>query len=136
MKPRILFVDDEAPIRELLSLYFRKKGYEVTTAVTGAAAIQSASENRFNLAILDINLAGENGLDLLGHFKSKYPQLPVIMFTGLTGNDDLVEKARRNGADGFMRKTESLDSLFAVVRSFVEQRQPDYSTGFSSSRNP
>ncbi|HEV2393142.1 MAG TPA: response regulator [Verrucomicrobiae bacterium] len=114
MKPHILFVDDEAPIRELLSLYFRKKGLEVTTATNGDEAKAKARQFPVSLAILDVNLAGENGLHLLGHFKTSHPNIPVIIFTGLTG-EDLIDKARAAGADGFMRKTESLETLFAEV---------------------
>ena len=114
MHPRILFVDDEPPIRELLTLYFRKKGFEVTTASTGAQARQLASGAAFDVAILDVNLAGENGLDLLGFFKSNHPKVPVIIFTGLTG-EELLDEAKAKGADGFMRKTQPLETLFQEV---------------------
>jgi DNA-binding response OmpR family regulator len=110
----ILFVDDEAPIRELLSLYFRKKGIQVTTATTGAQAKDLAATVPFQLAILDVNLAGENGLELLSFFRDRHPQVPVIIFTGLSG-EDLHEQARARGASGFMRKTDSLDTLFQEV---------------------
>jgi len=112
----ILFVDDEAPIREMLSLYFRKKGLQVTTAVTASEATKLAGEIPFSLAILDVELAGENGLDLLSSFKRSYPNLPVIIFTGLDGDEGLMEEARARGANGFMRKTEPLGHLFAEVQ--------------------
>ncbi len=112
--PHILFVDDEAPIRELLSLYFRKRGLTVSTAMTASQARELAAQAPFDVAIVDVNLAGENGLQLLGFFKTNYPKVPVIIFTGLTG-EDLLEQAKAAGADGFMRKTESLNTLFAEV---------------------
>jgi len=112
--PHILFVDDEAPIRELLSLYFRKKGWDVTTAVTAGEARALAAQTAFTLAILDVELAGENGLELLGFFKSNYPNLPVIIFTGQS-IDELAEKALAQGAAGIMKKTESLNALYAEV---------------------
>lgn len=114
VKAHILFVDDEAPIRELLSLFFRKKGLQVTTAVNAQQAREIAAQTPVSLAILDVNLAGENGLHLLSFFRSTYPQTPVILFTGLTGQD-LVEKARAGGACDFMSKTDSLDALFQTV---------------------
>jgi DNA-binding response OmpR family regulator len=117
--PHILFVDDEAPIREMLSLYFRKKGFTVTAAVTGQEAMELADQVAFHLAILDVNLAGENGLELLGFMQSNHPDLPVIMFTGYESDPDLLEKALSAGASGFMRKSESLDSLFAEVRKHL-----------------
>jgi DNA-binding response OmpR family regulator len=112
--PHILFVDDEAPIRELLTLYFRKKGFEVSTAVCAAEGRELAGKAPFDLAILDIDIAGENGLELLSFFRKHYPQVPVLMFTGLTG-DDVLEYALEAGAAGFMRKTGSLNALFDEV---------------------
>lgn len=119
MKPHIFFADDEAPMRELLSAFFRQKGYDVTTAATGQAAMRTADEGRFDLAILDINLAGENGLELLGYFRTNFPKLPVVMFTGLPGGDELLEQAMARGASGFMRKTDSLDDLLAAVQVYL-----------------
>ena len=98
MTPHILFVDDEAPIRELLSLYFRKKGLEVTTALTAAQAKELAASVPFTLAILDLNLAGENGVDLLGFFKSNYPNVPVVIFTGQSMNEVHHEQLFSQGA--------------------------------------
>jgi DNA-binding response OmpR family regulator len=119
MKPHIFFADDEAPMRELLSEFFRQKGYDVTTAATGQAAMRTADEGRFDLAILDINLAGENGLELLGYFRTNFPKLPVVMFTGLPGGDELLDQAMARGASGFMRKTDSLDDLLAAVQVYL-----------------
>jgi DNA-binding NtrC family response regulator len=107
MVPHILFVDDEAPIRELLSLSFRKKGWEVTTATSAAQARSVAAKAPFTLAAaLDVNLAEENGLDLLTSFKTNHPNVTVLIFTGLN-EDNLAERALAQGASGFMSKTES-----------------------------
>jgi len=119
MSPRILFVDDEAPIRELLALFFRKKGFEVSTSLNAHEARKFVETSTFDLAIVDVNLAGENGLELLGFFKTSYPKMPVVIFTGMADDDDLVQKALRAGASGFMRKTESLESLYQEVRKHL-----------------
>lgn len=119
VKPHILFVDDEAPIRELLTLYFRKRGYEVTTAVCSADALRLVAQGAFQLAILDVDIAGENGLELLTALKARNVTLPVIMFTGLKTDEDLLAKSLASGADGFMRKTDSLHDLFAAVQRFA-----------------
>jgi len=92
MKPHIIIIDDEAPIREMLSLYFRQKGFEVATAVTGQQATQLLRDRRFHLAILDVDLNEESGLDLLNHFKSKYSEMAVVMFGG-TLDEELPKKA-------------------------------------------
>ena len=119
MRPHILFVDDEAPIREMLALYFRKQGYDVSSATTHAEAVALADKNPFHLAILDVDIAGENGLELLSLFKAKYPKLPVIMFTGLNSDEDLLARAMARGADAFMRKTEPIHDLLGEVQRFV-----------------
>jgi DNA-binding response OmpR family regulator len=114
MKSQILIIDDEAPIREMLSLYLRKKGFDVATAMTGRSAVELLESQRFDLAILDVDLNGENGLDLLKHFKSDYSQMAIVMLSGKL-DEDLPAKAMAGGADGFMRKTDSLHELFAEV---------------------
>src|SRR6266446_350675 len=101
MSPHLLFVDDDIPIRETLSLYFKKKGIAVTTAGSGEEAIRLAEKSPFNLAILDVNLEQENGLDLLEVFRRMYPNLPVIMFTGMGDDPVLVEQAMAKGASAY-----------------------------------
>ena len=122
MNPRILFVDDEAEILESLSAFFRIKGYDVTTARTAQEAMALADEERFDLALLDINLAGENGLELLGYFKANFPLVPVVIFTGLE-EDDLLDQAMARGAAGFMRKADPLDDLLAALQVYVPKPQ-------------
>ena len=103
----------------MLSLFFRKKGFIVTTAITCDQARELVRQTPFNLAILDIGLAGENGLDLLKAFKKEYPKLPVIIFTGQEPDDALIQQVRAGGADGFMRKTEPLSDLFTEVQKHL-----------------
>jgi CheY-like chemotaxis protein len=119
MKPRILFVDDEAPMCEMLALYFQDRGYEVTTVTTGLEAMRSADRERFDLAILDIRIAGENGLELLSYFKKNFAELPVVMFTGLAADDELLDQAMARGASGFMRKSEPLHDLLEAVQAYL-----------------
>jgi two-component system response regulator RegA len=118
MNPRILFVDDEAAMLEMLSAFFREKGYYVAMAGTAKEAMALADEGSYDLIILDINLSGENGLELLGCFRANFPKVPVVMFTGMT-DDDLLDQAMAGGASGFMRKTDSLDELLAAVQVYV-----------------
>jgi DNA-binding NtrC family response regulator len=118
MNPRILFVDDDGPILEMLSAFFGGKGYEVTTANTGHEAMALADEGHLDLTVLDIRLAGENGLELLGYFKANFPKLPVVMFTGMP-DEDLLDQAMLRGASGFMRKSDSMEDLLAAVQVYV-----------------
>jgi DNA-binding NtrC family response regulator len=120
MSQRILFVDDEVPIRETLSLYFRRNGLAVTTAGNRAEAVQMFETTPFGVVILDINLGGENGMELLDLFKSQRPQIPIIMFTGLIDEPDLLREAMTRGASAFMSKMEPLDKLLNEVRRALQ----------------
>lgn len=119
MRPRILVLDDEKSIRQLLSDYFETKGFEVAALSTAKEAMESADRERFDVAIFDVNLAGENGLELLRYFKTNFPNLPVIILTGLPDVDDLRDQSMFREANGFMRKIEPLDNIFEVVKSYV-----------------
>lgn len=116
MNPHILFVDDEAPIRELLCVCFRIHGLPVTTATSAAEARALVEETHFNLAILDLHLPDEHGLELLRFFRAQLPKMPVVIFTGMGCDEDLVAQARAGGAAGFLDKTQSLYVLLAEVR--------------------
>jgi len=119
MSQHILFVDDEIPIREMLSLYFKRKGFAVTAAGNGAEAVRLAETTPMDAIILDINLGGENGLELLTVFKKQYPNVPVIMFTSLDHDPELLKAALAGGADAFMSKADPLDVLAREVQRLL-----------------
>ena len=121
MNHHILFVDDEVPIRETLSLYFKSHGMTVTTASNGDEARAIAAANAFSLLILDINLGGENGMELLESFRQTYPRLPIIMFTQLGYDSELMNEAFAKGANAFMIKTEPLGKLLNEVRCWTNR---------------
>ena len=115
MSHHILFVDDEVPIRETLSLYFKTKGIKVTTAENSEQATRLSAEIPFNLVILDLKIGEENGLELLTRFKASHPNRPVIMFTSTGSDPDLQKEAFDKGAHAFMSKTEPLANLLKEV---------------------
>ncbi len=123
MLPRILIVDDEAPTRELVSLHLRKRGFDVTAARMVCEAREYLESSEFDLAILDIDLAGENGLDLLLHARRVRPTLPVIMFTGLHIDEDLLQEAKSRGAHGCMSKLQPMSDLAAEVHRLTKKQQ-------------
>ena len=119
MKPAILYVDDDLSMLEIFATYFRDQGYEVVTTTSGDQALRLADAGRFSLAVFDIHLAGENGLELLSYFKTNFPKLPVVMFTGLPADDELLDEALARGASGFMSKKDSLKDVCEAVRSYL-----------------
>jgi two-component system OmpR family response regulator len=115
MKQHILVVDDESQIRELLSLYLHKQGYEVSTASSSAETLSCLAANPIDLVVLDIGLAQEDGLRLLEHLKASHPDVRVIMLTGMGFVEDLLQEAHDKGADGYVSKVLPLDELLIAI---------------------
>jgi DNA-binding response OmpR family regulator len=115
MKQHILVVDDESEIRQLLSIYLRKQGYEVSTAATSSETLSSLAQNPVDLVVLDIGLAQEDGLRLLEHLKASHPEVRVIMLTGMGFVEDLLQEAHDKGADGYVSKVLPLDELLIAI---------------------
>ena len=117
MSDHILVVDDEAPTRELLSIYFKRRGCTVTTASTGADALRLVNELPIQLVILDINLGEKtSGLDLLEPLKKSCPNVPIILFSGIGLDEKTLQEARQKGAVGYLNKTQPLDQMWAEVQ--------------------
>ena len=124
MKHHILVVDDEEPIRNLLSTFFERNGYQVTTAATADEAKRLVEECVINLIILDIALEESDGLELLGKLRGLHPQLPVVILTGMGFDDELYQEAVQKGAAGYMSKTLPLEQLLMEVhRALVPKPQ-------------
>jgi len=121
MSKLILVIDDEAPTRELLDLYLRKQGYEVTSVATFEEALCCVENSKFNLVILDIDLGSSNGLDLIKPIKKTIPDVPIIIFTGLGRDDSLVSRARSEGADGYITKTQPLSEMLVEIRHHLDK---------------
>ena len=121
MKPRILFVDDEANLRDLLSLYLRHEGMEVTAVATGQQAKELFCHAPFDLTILDLNLAGVDGLDVLRFIKRNDAKHPVIIYSGVD-EDELFQKREFLGrANAVVRKMSPLAHLLAEIRQHLPQ---------------
>ena len=116
MKQHILVVDDEPQIRELLSIYFQKHGFEVSTASSSTETLRLANELKLDLVILDIGLAEEDGLKVLAAIKAAHPGLRVVMLTGMGFVEDLLQEAHQKGADGYVSKVLPLDELLTAVQ--------------------
>jgi len=119
MNQHILVVDDEAQIRELICVYLKKQGFDVSTAATSEEALGVLGQRSADLVVLDIGLADEDGLKVLVEIKKNHPSLHVIMLTGMGFVEDLLQEAVQKGADGYVSKELPLDELLmAIQRSF------------------
>jgi two-component system, NtrC family, response regulator HydG len=111
----ILLVDDEEGIRFTLGRLLRKEGFEVDVAAGRIEAIASLQTVRYDLAFLDIMLAGESGIDLLRDIKAISPATQVVMFTGSPQVESATE-AVRLGAFDYITKPVRYETLIAVTR--------------------
>lgn len=117
---RILVVDDEPMVLDLLKKTLTRKGHEVLTAQDGRGAIQLFRQDHPDLTILDLNLPDINGLEVLREIRSIDPHIPVIILTG-AGTEDLEKQARARGVTDFLPKGFSLHELGAALQRILNQ---------------
>lgn len=117
---RILIVEDDEKFCDVLRLYLEHFGYEVHTVADPHDAMQLLAFGGLDLMILDLNLAGLDGLDVLRFAKEWHPSLSVVIFTGLEMDEGLVKRCLARRADGLVRKTDGLDTLHAEVRRHLQ----------------
>jgi two-component system response regulator PilR (NtrC family) len=120
--PRVLVVDDERSMRELLSIVLRREGYDVTLADNGRLAIEQLERARFDLLISDIKMPDMSGVDVLRAAKRLDQDIVGIMITAFASADTAIE-AMRLGAHDYLSKPFDIDELKIKVRNALEQRQ-------------
>jgi two-component system response regulator PilR (NtrC family) len=121
-RPRVLVVDDERSLRELLSIVLTREGYEVTSAESGRQALALLEKHPVDLLISDIRMPDLNGVDVLRAAKQSDPDVPVVMMTAFASTETAVE-ALRLGASDYVTKPFDVDELKIVVRHALERRQ-------------
>jgi two-component system, OmpR family, alkaline phosphatase synthesis response regulator PhoP len=119
---KILVVDDEEHIIELVELYLRKEGYQVVSAQDGDAALEKFSRELPDLLVLDIMLPGTDGLDVLRQVR-KTSRIPVIMLTARESEVDKVVGLEL-GADDYLTKPFSARELVARVKAVLRRAKP------------
>jgi DNA-binding NtrC family response regulator len=120
----ILVIDDEAAIRESLEVLLSLEGYTVTMATDGVEGLRLLDAESFDLVLLDLNLPGQSGLELLPQIKERQPELPVIMITAY-GSVDTVVDAIRAGAENFVQKPWDNEKLLADIRSAIARHKAE-----------
>jgi DNA-binding response OmpR family regulator len=119
---KIMVVDDEEHIVELVDLYLGKEGFLVVSALDGVSAVEKYREERPDLVILDIMLPGMDGLDVLREIR-KVSQVPVIMLTARESEVDKVVGLEL-GADDYLTKPFSPRELTARVKAVLRRAAP------------
>jgi DNA-binding NtrC family response regulator len=120
-KLRILFVDDEAPIRDLMRLELPRIGHEVTVCEDGKAAIAAVEKATFDVAIVDLRMPGLSGWDVVTHMKQVSPDTEIIISTGHGSMEEAIQ-AVRLGAYDFLPKPTKLAVIATVLNRVAEKR--------------
>jgi len=118
----VLIVDDEVPFRQLIERRLRRQGAEVTGAGSGEEALLHLQERDFDLAILDINMPGISGIELLGRLKAQSPETEAIVITGQASVASAIE-AMRQGAYDYVEKPLKMQELTLLVEKALERRR-------------
>ena len=121
MKQRILIVEDEAQMCDLLDSFFTEKGYRVNTVQKGEDAVARLEEEDYALVITDIKLPGMSGLELLARIRLDWQDVAVIIMTAFSSISSAVE-AMKLGAEDYIGKPFQLDELVITVEKALERR--------------
>jgi len=116
---RLLVVDDEANIRLLYSAELTEEGYEVETAATIAEALEKLAQKSFDLALLDIKLKNESGIELLQKIVKERHDMPVILCSAFSSYKDDFSAWL---ADSYVVKSGDLTELKEEVRRVLEKK--------------
>jgi two-component system response regulator PilR (NtrC family) len=118
--PRVLVVDDERSMRELLEIVLRREGYDVLTADNGRAALSTLEHQPVDLLISDIKMPDMSGVDVLRAARGMDPDMLAIMITAFASTETAVE-ALRLGAHDYISKPFKVDELKLRVRKALER---------------
>jgi len=120
---RVLVVDDEPSICELLSMALKDESYEVVTAQNGEQALETFGQEPFPLVITDKNLPGMGGLELACCIKGQCPETDLVMITGYASKDSAIG-ALNAGISAFIEKPfESIDQVVATIAALATKQQ-------------
>ncbi|MEN6318071.1 MAG: response regulator [Syntrophaceae bacterium] len=118
---RILIVDDEENIREILTEYLDEFGYDVTSAINGKDALQIYNKERFDIILSDLVMKPMDGMELLGEIKKLDQDAIFIMITGYPSVDSAME-AIKKGARDYITKPFNIDEIkIKIERALLER---------------
>ncbi|MGC9527264.1 MAG: response regulator transcription factor [Limnospira sp.] len=118
---KILVVDDDPAIRNLISRYLTQQDYEVESAKDGETALERFEQFNPDLVVLDVNLPDTTGFHLCQEMQSR-THVFVLLLTSLTGEDDIIEGFDK-GADDYITKPFGLAELGARVRAILKRQR-------------
>lgn len=119
--PSVLVVDDDSEMRELLLDVLRNEGYEVAEATDGTEAVLALRARQFDIILMDKNMPGPSGLDLLPGFRRVCPRSQIIMMTAF-GDVPSYMDAVEKGAVEYLFKPFRMEEMKAAIRKALESK--------------
>jgi len=120
--PRILIVDDDESVRDVISVLLKEEGYNCVVASSAEMALDLAQAEETPLVISDMKMPGRDGLWLLENFRQKYPDTSVIMLTGYGDTEAAVDCLRRGAVDYLLKPPKLTDLIRAIERALAKRR--------------
>lgn len=122
-KTKILIVDDDLDVLELLKDLFSKKGYDVDCVTSGIEAIDFLDKTAVGAVLLDIKMPELDGIETLGRLKQKKLDIPVVMLTAYGYDDNFINKALELGAAGYISKNLPLNQIVYAFQTLLSAEQ-------------
>ena len=119
---KVLFADDEPTLQELMRLELPRRGYEVTVCPDGLTAVASLDLNTYDCAILDLDMPGINGIEVLNHLKDISPSTEAVVLTGKKSFETAVSALRR-GAFDYLTKPIKMAEIDRLLQRIAEKRR-------------
>ena len=117
---KILIIDDEAPILDLMTKLCKGMGHEVLPFQTGKEGVAALNRDSPDLAIVDLRIGDMDGLEIVGKCADEHPDMPVVMVTGF-GTVETAVEAMKLGAFDYMTKPFELDDLQRTINRGLKQ---------------
>lgn len=117
---RVLVVDDEESLAELISMALRYEGWDIATAADGMTAITAAREFTPDVVVLDVMLPDMSGLEVLGRLRATYPGMPVLLLTAKDAVEDRIAGLSAGG-DDYVTKPFSLEEVVLRLRALLRR---------------
>jgi len=120
MRTRLFLLEDDTNLSDTIVEFLEEEGFDIETAYDGEEAEERLYENRYDLLLLDVNVPGINGFELLKSVRGRGVDTPAIFITSLNAIENL-EEGYESGADDYIRKPFALKELLLRITSLLKR---------------
>ncbi len=125
---KLLFIDDEQTFLKYLAKRMMLEGFEVKTTFSGEEGVAAATRDLFDVAVVDLQMPGIDGIEVQKQLKDLQPDLPCIVLTGHGSVENALESGKYN-AFKFLSKPVDMDTLIATIQAAYDHRMEQQSKG-------